>query len=626
MEVNVFNSRNEMGEAAAEAVASKILGCLDKKESIRMVFAAAPSQNGFLESLLKIKNIPWNRVVAFHMDEYLGLPNEHPALFANFLNNKLFDRIPLKEVHLIDGNNDPLEECRRYTELLEQSPIDMVCMGIGENGHIAFNDPPVADFNDSQLVKLVELDEVCKQQQVNDGCFDSLKAVPTHAITLTVPALLNTDFICCVVPGSQKKEAVHQTLYGPIDEHCPASVLRGHWNCQFFTDKDALPLVEPWKSQEALFVMDILSRKLCITEEAKGIRSTAIKVPENVQMQIPFYGPGLIDLQVNGIAGADFNEKDLTLKAVRGVVTALLGKGVTGFFPTLITNDPQIVEENLKIIDQACREDALIHSCILGIHLEGPFISPQEGAKGAHPEKYIQKPNWELVKKFQQISGGRIKLITLAPELEGALELIKQCKEEGILTAIGHSSATCKDIEHAISAGASLSTHLGNAIPLILPRHPNILWDQLAEEGLFTSLIADGFHLDQSFLKTVLKVKGEKAFLISDSTKFCGMAPGTYQSPIGEEIILEENGRLSMKHGNGLLAGAAKNLLEGIEYLITENIIGLPRAWKLASLVPQNFAKLKTQPDRVVFSIKNGNSIQIQKVIKNGKIIQGDKI
>lgn len=625
MQVQVYQSREEMGEAAGNWVENKILELTRQKDEIRIVFAAAPSQNEFLNYLRNSSKIPWEKVVAFHMDEYLRLDPSHPALFSNFLKAALFDHVPLKQVHLIDGNNSIEKECERYATLLNEKGIDIVCMGIGENGHIAFNDPPVADFNDIQSVKVVELDKVCRQQQVNDGCFENLATVPAHAITLTVPALLNADCICCVVPGPKKKEAVHQTLYGPVDETCPASILRGHWNCQLFTDKDALPFIQPWASQEDIFAKDVLTGKLCILDDRLGIRPTTIKIPKNQKMQIPYCGPGLIDLQVNGAAGVDFNESGLTLEAIRKAVKVLLEKGVTGFFPTLITNNPQLITENLNIINKACQNDALINSCILGIHLEGPFISSLEGAKGAHPEKHIQKISWELVKQFQNASGGRIKLITLAPELEGAQELIQRCVKENILVAIGHSNASSKDLAHATKAGATLSTHLGNAVPLMLPRHPNILWDQLANDGLYASLIADGFHLDPSFLKVVLKVKGRKSFLISDSTKFCGMEPGEYQSPIGEEIILEENGRLAMKYGKGLLAGAARSLIEGVEYLVKEELLELPEAWKMASKTPMSFAGLKSNNDWLIFKLENGKSLKIDKVFKQGRQISKNR-
>ena len=263
----------------------------------------------------------------------------------------------------------------------------------------------------------------------------------------------------------------------------------------------------------------------------------------------------------------------------------------------------------------------MISSCLCGIHLEGPFISPIDGARGAHDLKYIQSPNWQLIEEYQDASGGLIKLITLAPELEGSMGLIKKCRESGIRVAIGHSRAPCKIIEEAVLAGANLSTHLGNAVPLMLPRHPNLLWDQLANDELFASLIADGFHLGESFLKVVLKTKGEKAFLVSDSTMFCGMTAGEYQTHIGEEVILEPNGKLSLTHGNGLLAGASKNLMEGVQYVIDKNLKSLSEAWKMASIIPNTFADLYQQNDMVVFSLGMEGHIHVQKVFKEGLIV-----
>ncbi|WP_373520309.1 6-phosphogluconolactonase [Aquiflexum sp.] len=618
MNVNVFDSRKEMGKAAAKAVASKVLEFLAKKESIRMVFAAAPSQNEFLESLVNIKDIPWNRITVFHMDEYLGLPKEHPALFANFLRRKIFDQVPFREIHLIDGNNHPEAECLRYTALIEESTIDIVCMGIGENGHIAFNDPPVALFNDPAAVKKVELDAACRQQQVNDGCFPNLENVPKHALTLTVPALLNAGFISCVVPGKNKKEALQKTLYGSIETLCPASILRIHGDCHLFTDKDAY--TEQFPLGKETFGIDLLTGNYTFFNSENKLIETLIQSYPNESDSLLFFAPGLVDLQVNGVNGVDFNNENLYVEEILKATQYLLSKGVTVFFPTLITNKRNNILQILKTFCQAVSQHPLIASCVGGIHLEGPFISPLDGARGAHDAKYIQTPTWKLIEEFQEASGGLIKLITLAPELEGAMDLIKKCHESGIKVAIGHSLASSGEITKAAEAGANLSTHLGNAVPMVLPRHPNMLWDQLAHDGLYASLIADGFHLGESFLKVVLKTKGDKAFLVSDSTMFCGMEAGEYQTHIGENVVLEPNGRLSLKNGDGLLAGASKNLMEGVQYLIDKHLKSLSNAWKMASTIPNTFMDLGHKKDAVVFSMESGGQIQIHHVIKDGII------
>ena len=244
LKVKVFKNRKEMGRAAAIEVADKMKELLATKNNIRMVFAAAPSQNEFLAELRKDPSLDWARVTVFHMDEYIGLSREVPQSFSHFLCEQLFDEVKPGEVHLLDGTNDPSLECERYQNLITSAPIDIVCLGIGENGHIAFNDPPVADFNDPKQIKQVELDRICRQQQVNDGCFPTIDDVPTHALTLTIPTILAGTHLFCIVPGKNKKEAVQKTLYGPKTTDCPASAIRRHGGCQLYLEKESFGGVE----------------------------------------------------------------------------------------------------------------------------------------------------------------------------------------------------------------------------------------------------------------------------------------------------------------------------------------------------------------------------------------------
>jgi glucosamine-6-phosphate deaminase len=229
-----------MGSAAGADIKACILALLEKKETINMIFAAAPSQNEVLASLAYDKEIPWNRVHAFHMDEYIGLSADAPQGFGNFLRRAIFGIAPFASVNYIDSTaTDPEAECARYSALLAANPTDIVVMGIGENGHIAFNDPPVADFQDSQAVKVVELDPVCRNQQVNDGCFATIDQVPTHAITLTVPTLAKAPNLFCIVPAPTKANAVYATVRGPIGEVCPATILRTREGAQLYLDPDS---------------------------------------------------------------------------------------------------------------------------------------------------------------------------------------------------------------------------------------------------------------------------------------------------------------------------------------------------------------------------------------------------
>jgi glucosamine-6-phosphate deaminase len=240
MRVLVYDSRASMGEAAAKAVAEGIRQYVKTQGRVHMVFAAAPSQNEFLAALIKEPDVDWTKVYAFHLDEYIGLPENASQRFAKFLQERLFNLLPFKEVHYLDGNAPNVEaEISRYSRLLAEHPLDIACIGIGENGHLAFNDPPVANFRDPVLVKKVELESRCREQQVHDGCFERLELVPTHALTLTIPAIMSAKEIHCIVPGPTKTQAVRDTLYGPISEECPASILRTHDRAVLYLDTEA---------------------------------------------------------------------------------------------------------------------------------------------------------------------------------------------------------------------------------------------------------------------------------------------------------------------------------------------------------------------------------------------------
>ena len=238
--IKKYPTRKEMGQGAAADAERVIADIIAQKGEINMIFAAAPSQNEMLQSLLNSQIIDWSKVNALHMDEYIGLPEGDSHTFGSYLNDHIFSHKPFKSVHYIRGSAaDPEAECLRYSQLLQEFPVDVVCLGIGENGHIAFNDPWVAQFEDPKAVKIVELDAMCRNQQVNDGCFPTLEDVPTHAITLTIPSLVFAKYMFCVVPAATKAEAVKNTVYGQISEDCPASILRKHPNAILYCDSDS---------------------------------------------------------------------------------------------------------------------------------------------------------------------------------------------------------------------------------------------------------------------------------------------------------------------------------------------------------------------------------------------------
>ena len=240
LKVHIHDTRVSMGEQVAREFAAYLRELLEKKDKVNVIFAAAPSQSDFLDSLTREEGIDWKRVNVFHMDEYIGISIDEEQSFARFVKTLVADKLGAGNFYALNGKADDAEaECARYTALLRENPVDIVCLGIGENGHIAFNDPGEADFWDRRDVKIVKLDEVCRNQQVNDKCFPDIDSVPKYAMTLTVPTLLRAGAMFCTVPAKTKADAVKLTLTGSIDDMCPATALRLHKNASFYCDSDS---------------------------------------------------------------------------------------------------------------------------------------------------------------------------------------------------------------------------------------------------------------------------------------------------------------------------------------------------------------------------------------------------
>ena len=235
--VHIFETRQEMGKVAAADAARRINAVIAKNGVANVVFAAAPSQDDLLENLLK-EDIDWTKVRGFHQDEYVGIDKSEPAGFGTFLDRAIFHKVPFMELHYLLCEADKAEEkCESYTALLQKYPIDLIFLGIGENGHLAFNDPAVADFEDPYMIKVVELDDVCRQQQVNDGCFPTLNDVPKQAMSLTMSFIMSVPHAICVVPTDRKANAVYGATRGPVTTACPASILRQHKDAGLYLDK-----------------------------------------------------------------------------------------------------------------------------------------------------------------------------------------------------------------------------------------------------------------------------------------------------------------------------------------------------------------------------------------------------
>ncbi len=302
--------------------------------------------------------------------------------------------------------------------------------------------------------------------------------------------------------------------------------------------------------------------------------------------------PGLTDLQVNGYAGLDLNNDPLLPETVREISVKLWSEGVTTFFPTIITNRGKNIRRSLCAISDACSRFPEVAAAVGGIHLEGPFISPQDGARGAHPADHVRPPDWELFCEWQEACGGLIRIITLSPEWPEAAGFIRQAAESGVTVAIGHTSATPEQVREAVAAGATLSTHLGNGSHQMLPRHRNYIWEQLAVDELYASMISDGFHLPDAVMKVFLRMKPGKIVLVSDATALTGMPPGDYITHIGGEVTLTEAGKLHVKGNPDMLAGSGKSLLHCVETLTAKGLATVAEALDMASRTPYNMVGL----------------------------------
>ncbi len=296
-----------------------------------------------------------------------------------------------------------------------------------------------------------------------------------------------------------------------------------------------------------------------------------------------YTSPGWVDLQVNGFAGQDFNARDPQPESVSFVARSLAAEGVRRFCPTIITQSPSQMLRALQSLVEGCLQDAEARAMVLGFHLEGPWISPLEGARGAHPVEWIREPQWDEFQRLQEAANGLIRIVTLAPEVPGALKMIEQLTTAGILVSLGHHLATSTQIKAAISAGARLCTHLGNGVPALLPRHPNVIWDQLAEDPLYASAIYDGHHLPESVMQVLPRAKGlDRLILVSDAAAPARCQPGIYDASIGGKVELSPAGRLSLL-GTPYLAGAALGLKEGLENAVRCGRVSLANACAMVS-------------------------------------------
>ncbi len=300
---------------------------------------------------------------------------------------------------------------------------------------------------------------------------------------------------------------------------------------------------------------------------------------------LPWVAPAFLDIQVNGFAGQEFSSLDLTPERVAAIIAAHDPFGVAALLPTLTTQSPEVLAHGLKAIAAACEDSALARRAP-GIHLEGPFMSAEDGPRGAHPAEHCRKPDWELFQRLQDAAQGRIRIITMSVEFSEAPAFIERATASGVVVAIGHTAASGDQVRRAVDAGAQLSTHLGNGAHRMLRRHPNYIWDQLAEDRLWASLIVDGHHLPPEVVKCFVRGKTPaRCILVSDESGLAGLPPGRYTSS-GCELEILPDGRLVIAGQDQLLAGASLPIGVGVAKVVDYAGVDLATAVSMATVNP----------------------------------------
>ena len=366
-----------------------------------------------------------------------------------------------------------------------------------------------------------------------------------------------------------------------------------------------------------------------ITTSGRTITSVErAKAPEHETL--PFVAPGFFDIQVNGWGGTWFSKADLTPDDVAPVVASFLSHGVTRLFPTLITNSFESLRAGFEAIAAACDKLQLVRDMVPGCHLEGPYISPEEGPRGAHPKQHVRPADWDEFSRLQEASGGRIRLVTLAPEVPGAIDFIRRAVASGVVISIGHTAASPDQISAAAEAGATLSTHLGNGAHATLPRHPNYLWEQLADDRLFASIICDGVHLPASVVKTILRTKlAGQVILTCDASGYAGCPPGVYRGESGDVEVLDD-GRIVVAGQRQYLAGSGVATDACVGAIMRLAHVPLAEGIRMATAYPERLMGIDpislepgSRADLVLFSVGSGPRVEVTATILAGEVRHG---
>ncbi len=344
--------------------------------------------------------------------------------------------------------------------------------------------------------------------------------------------------------------------------------------------------------------------------------------------------PGLVDLQVNGFGGREFNDPRLSPADVRRISRALDSHGVTRYCPTATTDSYEVLHHVMVTISTACEEMPDVAARVIGIHLEGPYLSAEDGPRGAHPKQHCRPPDWDEFRRLQDAARGQIRILTMSPEYDRSADFIRRVVEMGTVVAIGHTAANSEQIRAAVDAGASLSTHLGNGAHGRIPRHPNYIWDQLAEDRLTASLIVDGHHLPAEVVKSFVRAKTvDRCLLVSDITGMAGMPPGRYESPSLASVEVLEDGRLVVAGQRQYLAGAALPITAGIANIMNFAGLDLETAIDLACAKPLSLLGLEPPrieegcvADLILLRLEEAagrSHLRVEATVKSGEVVFG---
>ena len=371
------------------------------------------------------------------------------------------------------------------------------------------------------------------------------------------------------------------------------------------------------------------------TGEAVSIEISASQIrsihPAAKDGALPWVAPGFVDLQVNGYGGQEFNDLGLTLAQVEQIGRAMDADGVTGYCPTMTTHSFEMLSHAMRTLAMASEQSAEVTRRSVGLHLEGPYISREDGPRGAHPLEHCRPPDWDEFQRLQEAAGGRIRILTLSPEYEGTAAFIEKVVETGVLVAIGHTSADGAQIRAAVEAGARMSTHLGNGAHGQMRRHPNYIWDQLAEDSLIASLIVDGHHLPPAVVKTFVRAKTlDRCVLVSDLVGMAGMPAGTYTNTSVGDIEILEDGRIVVAGQRQFMAGAGLPITYGVANLMRFADVPLKTAVELACNRPAQLLELEpvhlevgATADLVLFDLPTDDHspLHIRATINRGEFV-----